>query len=184
MSKLLHFCFVSAGCLAAFPALADDATQAALHVNPGLWELVLTPKISGEMPVPQSVLDRLPPERRAKIQAALQAIMSKQIPRKYKECMTKEQLAKGFQIDKDEPSCKRTVVSNTASVMEVRETCASNGGTRSAHFRFEADGSDKMTGVVDIDVARGGKSMTLHNTIAGRWLGADCGAVKTIQAEH
>ena len=105
-------------------------------------------------------------------------------PRKFKECMTSQQLAKGFQVDKEEPSCNRTVVSNTATVMEVRETCSSNGGTRIGHYRFQASDSDNMTGVVNMQIKRGGRSMTINNTIKGQRLGADCGGVKTIQFEQ
>ena len=61
MSKNLHLTLVAVGGLAASPALADDATHAMLHVNPGLWEVVLTPQVSGEMPIPQSVLGKLLP---------------------------------------------------------------------------------------------------------------------------
>lgn len=185
MSKNLHLALVVAACSAASPVLAGDAPLSRLHVNPGLWEIVLTPQVSGEMPVPQSVFDKLPPERRAAFKAAMQTIIARQNePHEYKECMTSEQLAKGFQIGKAEPSCKRTIVSNAATVMEVREECSSNGGMRTGHYRFEATDSGNIMGVVKMQITRGGKSMTVNNTIKGHWLSADCGDVKTIQLEH
>src|ERR1700737_5419758 len=95
---------------------AGDLTKP--NIKPGLWEVATNPKTSGEMPIPEDQLAKMTPEQRARLEAAMKAHMTNGAkPRVYKECMTPEKIARGFDIDPhgDDSSCKRNVISSSAN---------------------------------------------------------------------
>src|SRR5882762_10203068 len=70
------------------------------NIKPGLWEVSIDPHVSGEMPIPEDQLAKMTPEQRARLEAAMKGHMAKGArPRVYKECMTPEKIARGFEID-------------------------------------------------------------------------------------
>jgi Protein of unknown function (DUF3617) len=167
------------------PAAAATTVHAAMamHVNPGLWEVTVTPKASGQLPVSDAELARIPADRRAKIMAAMQSIMNK--PHTMKECLTEEKLSKGFVVGRENASCTSNVISNTASLMEVQTTCtAAADGLRTMDLRFQSHGSGDVMGTTHMIMTRGAKTMTVDGTMTGHWLGSDCGSVKTVKMEN
>lgn len=162
---------------------ATTTVHAMIHVTPGLWEVISVPKASGDMPMSPEEMAQIPPAQRARIMATMRSVFS--TPRKMKECMTPEKLAQGFKVGPENDSCTSSVVSNTASGMEVRTTCsAGERGLQSADFKFHASGMTNVAGTTHMVFARGGRSMTVDSTITGRWLGADCGTVTDVEVEQ
>ncbi|MGH6664734.1 MAG: DUF3617 domain-containing protein, partial [Pseudolabrys sp.] len=99
----------------------------------------------------------------------------------YKQCVTAENLAHGFDLNekaKGVHQCKPTVVTSTGSVMEVREECAGREKV-SGTFHFEAASPETMNGTIDMTMSDGVHTMTVKRVMHGKWLGADCGGVKS-----
>jgi hypothetical protein len=160
-----------------FPGYAAAAT---LNLKTGLWEMTTTGQTSGAPPIPENILAQMTPERRAKFDAAMAANASRaSAPHVSKQCITEKSLQRGIKEDdsKDGRPCTQTVVSSSASVMDVRQECT--GQERmSGHFRFEAVSPEAMTGTIDMTVTNGARTMTIKRVMHGKWLGADCGNLK------
>jgi hypothetical protein len=161
--------------------LVEAAEIVKPNIKPGLWEVSNTPQVSGEMPIPEEQLAKLTPEQRARMEAAMKAAMaSGGKPHVYKECMTPEKIARGFDIDRhgDDTSCKRKVVSSSPNELTLHDEC--NDSTRKTvmDVHFEVKGGTQMTGRINVVTSANGKTMTVNSTVQGKWLGASCGSVK------
>jgi Protein of unknown function (DUF3617) len=156
------------------------------NIEPGLWEVATNPQVSGEMPIPAEQLAKMTPEQRARLEAAVKASLAKTTkPKVYKECMTQEKIARGFDMDRnaDQPSCKRKVVSSTANELTLHDECSRADGKSTSDVHFEIKGGTRMSGKINFVMSSGGKTMTVNSTVQGKWLGADCGSVKDAELE-
>ncbi len=164
-------------------ALATAAimyAQTPMNVKLGLWEVTVSTQRSGMPAMPQVDLSKVPPEQRARVEAMMkqqQGMMAGQ-PTVTKTCITKEKLEKEFyQPNQADDSCKRTLVSSTASLQDIKIECS--GKTKMAGtVRIEAVDNEHVTGKTHFDVDSEGHQMTVASTIAGKWVAADCGGVK------
>jgi hypothetical protein len=168
-------------CLGSATALIALLAQAADLVKPniklGLWEITTTTKMAG---LPEEMLARVPPERRAQMLAALQASAGK--PHVMKECMTQEKLAHGFKADEN-PSCTRQVLSSSASEVKVHDECTTEQGKRTVDGHFQMPDREHMTGSMHVVMTRGERTMNVDGTLEGKWLAASCGDVKDVEVE-
>ena len=156
------------------------ATAATLNLKPGLWEMTWSGQTSGAPPIPPDVLAQMPPERRAKLEAAMAANANRtSAPHANKQCITEKGLQRGLNVEenKTESSCQRTVVSNTASVMDMRQECTGQE-IMSGTSHFEAIGPEALTGAIDMTMTDGVRTTTVKRVMLGKWLGADCGNLK------
>ena len=160
---------------AALIAYAGDV-GVKLNVKLGLWEVTTSGK-TGD--IPEQMLAQIPPERRAQMIAAIKASANR--TRTYRQCMTAEKLAKGFDVQPTREGCQRTVVSNTSTDMTVREQCTGSEGAQNIEAHFHADSSQSVTGTVSAVITRGSQTMTVDNNMQSKWLGASCGDVKDVQ---
>ena len=79
---------------------ADTITP--LDVKLGQWESTMTSETTGLPPIPQELLDRLPPEQRAKMEERLKANASKGPKTTVnKSCLKKEDLDKALSFGSD-----------------------------------------------------------------------------------
>lgn len=172
-------CALAISAVAMSLAMAADTPQ--LKVKMGLWEISTQIQMSGAPAIPDDVLQKLPPEQRARMQAAL-AGMNK--PQLLKECMTPDRLKDGFKAsDRDEGACKRTIVTNTSSELVVKSECGDADNQRTATVHFTANSSESITGVIQAVAMRQGKAMNVNGTVNGKWIGSDCGSVKDVETE-
>jgi hypothetical protein len=164
-------------------ALASDIPQ--LNVKLGLWEIATHPQVSGALPITDEQLQKLPPEQRAKFEAAMQAALARGAqPRLFKECMTAEKRSRGFNAGSDQnKNCQTTLVTNTPSEFQSHRECVSEEGKQSFDVHFQVISSDHVTGTVNAIISHGAKTMTVNSTAEGKWLGADCGGVKDTELE-
>jgi hypothetical protein len=156
------------------------------NIKPGLWEVTSHPQMSGQMPIPEEQLAKLTPEQRARMEAAIKASMANSAkPRVYKECMTPEKIARGFDIDQqDKKSCTRKVISSSASEVTLHDECKQQDATSVSDVHFEVKGGTQMAGKINVVMtSTAGKTMTIKTTVDGKWLGADCGSVKDSEKE-
>ena len=100
-------------------------------------------------------------------------------PHVYKSCVTEKKLRQGF--DPSEHSsgerCKSTVLSSSASMMDVRVECVGErrGEHTSGHFHFVASSPLAMNGTIDMTMSDGARTMRVKRVMKGQWLSADCG---------
>ena len=157
-------------------ALAQTST---LDLKPGLWEITSTGSMTGAPPIPPEVLANMPPEKRAQVQAAMQAAMARAgEPQVARNCVTAEQLRRGLNFDeRPNPSCQRKIVTNSSSLLVVHEECA---GARPmvGDFRFTAIDRETMKGDINVVMGSGADTTTMQRNLQGKWLGSDCGDVK------
>jgi hypothetical protein len=183
-NKLTVIGALGAGLAAVMLAHAADVPQ--LNVKLGLWEIATHPQVSGNLPITDEQLAKLPPDQRAKFEAAMQAAIARGAqPRIFKECMTAEKRAHGFEAGSDpsKTNCQVTLVTNTSNEFESHRECVTDDGKQSTSVHFRVVSSDHVAGTVNALISHGGKTMTVNSTMEGKWLGADCGAVKDIELE-
>jgi hypothetical protein len=156
-----------------------------LNVKLGLWEIGTHPQVSGNLPIGDEQLQKMPPEQRAKFEAAMQAALARGAqPRLFKECMTPEKRSRGFNAGSDEgKDCKTTVLTNTASEFQAQRECSGEDRAQSTDVHFRVVSPDHVTGTVLMVMSRDGKTMTVNSTMEGKWLGSDCGSVKDVELE-
>lgn len=159
---------------------SGSAQTTNINVKTGLWESTVVTHTTGLPPIPDDQLQQMTPEQRQQFQAAMEAARARGAqPRTVKSCITKEKLERGLRFDSPRPNCKRTILNNTSTVMEVREDCTGEQGmttTMTAHY--EAKDPETVAGTFQLVVTRGGSMMTSDGTIDGKWVADDCGDVK------
>src|SRR6195256_976644 len=155
--------------------LLAHAAGPSLDVKTGLWEITSTGATTGAPPIPPEALAQMTPEQRAKMESAMQAAISRNNqPHVSKSCITQKQLEKAPNFaEQHDKSCKQTVVSRTASVIETRVECT-GPQKMSGTFRFQAVSREAIHGDVSMVMSDGNKTMTSKHAIQGKWLGADC----------
>lgn len=159
------------------PALASAAS---LNLKPGLWEVHSTVKRNGEPPIPATLLAKLTPEQRAKLEAALKARMAQQPAESVtKTCVTEEDLKKPIPLDPaaKNKACKSTLVKSSRTMQEVHIECA---GQQSVvgDWKFQAPDSKRMTGSMNMKISAGSNAMTVDGKFHGKWLQASCAGLK------
>jgi hypothetical protein len=164
----------------AFPlasALFCAATLAAqstpLNVKTGEWESTLTNETSGQLPVPQEMLDKMTPDQRAKMEAMMKA-RGMQGPRTTvtKNCVKKEDLDKPF--GNENKSCKQTILTSSATKQEIHIECNMGGGKQVGTLKFEAVDSSTVKGSMQMTDSNGGRTMNVNSTFSAKWLGPAC----------
>lgn len=155
--------------LSTLPVHADP-----LDVKLGLWEITGTTQVSG-MPMPESVLQSMPPEQRARMEAMFkkrQAQPSKSMTDK--TCLTQEELNRPFskQDDEMDKKCTQTVIVATRTVQEYKIQCVGSE-SRSGTMRLEALSRERIKSTMKMNTGRG----AVNNEMNGHWIAADCGKV-------
>ena len=166
------------GITAMSAGLGTLALAATLDVKTGLWEVTSEGQSSGMPPIPAEALARMTPQQRAQFEASMQQSMAQMNQRQVgRSCVTEKTLQRGMDFSEHQRAqCKRTVLTSTSSVMEVREECTGDQ-QMTGTFRFEAADRQTMHGTIDMTMTDGTHQMTMHRTMQGVWLGADCGSV-------
>ena len=166
---------VAAACL--LPAIALAADRPAVKL--GLWEISHDSQSTGQPAIPEEMLAKLPPEARARLEASQHSRDAG--GHSSKQCINQASLDHLFQDDERTKSCTHTIVSQTATSMEMHLECKNVGaGAASATgtFKWTLATPEAMRGSLDLTTTAGSHAMSHHVDIKGKWLGADCGDVK------
>src|SRR5262245_57582407 len=176
---LMSSSFVLIALLLAFATAAAQAGKPlALNVKLGLWEMTTSTQMSGMPPIGRPS-DKMTPEQKAQLDTAMKAAAEEAAkPQTLRTCLTKDKLEKSLFQDGSQ-SCKQTVVTNTATVVEVKIECADRTGqpATSGDFRFEALTPESVKGSGSMTMM-GPSKMSSKVTMTAKWLGASCGDVK------
>ncbi len=161
--------FICTLLLSTLPVHADP-----LDVKLGLWEITYTTQMSGSI-MPESVLKEMPPEQRARVEAAMKK-RQEQAPQSHttKSCLTQKDLNRAFekQEDSEDMKCTNTVLKATRTVQEYKIHCT--GSTPSSgESRIEALSRERIKGAFKMNLPSG----AVNNQITGHWLATDCGKV-------
>jgi hypothetical protein len=160
---------------ALFCATAWAADPTPLNVKTGQWESTITSETAGQLPIPQEMLDKLTPEQRAKMEAAMKA-RSAQGARTntYKSCLKKEDLDKPFGSDEQRKSCKQTFVTSSGTRQEIHMECEIGAGKQTGTLKLEALDSGTVKGSMQMVASNGGRSMNVNSSFSSKWLGPVC----------
>lgn len=145
---------------------------APLDIKPGLWEVSSKTDMSGST-IPAGVLEKLPPDRRAKMMAILKN--RKATTHTVQSCITKDELDRPLKAQDEEASCKSTVVTATSTKAEYKIQC-SGSEAHSGVMKIEALSRESIRGstIMQINSGKG----TVANEMSARWISANCGNVK------
>jgi len=166
--------------------LAGAAEPVKLNVKTGLWEVSVQTQFSGAPPFASEKLDKMPPEQRARIEAAMQASMANAAkPRLAKHCLTPEKLAQGLDVERggSDEACQQKIVKNTSSELQITKTCVTAEGNTVMDQHFTLSGSDQVAGTIHAVRTTNGQSSNINSTLQGKWLSTDCGSVKDFEME-
>ena len=165
--------FTLAAALSCAMAWAQGTTP--LNVKTGEWETTLSGESTGQLPIPQEMLDKLTPEQRARMEAAMKA-RGAQGPRTtvHKNCVRKEMLDKPFGDDEERKSCKQTIVTSSATRQEIHMECEKGGGKQSGTLKLEAVDSGSVKGTMQMTASSGARVMSMNYNLSAKWLGPAC----------
>lgn len=152
---------------------ATLAAQTPLNVKPGEWESTLTNETTGQLPIPQEMIDKMSPEQRAKMEAMMKARgMQGARTTVTKSCVKKEDLDKPF--GHENKSCKQSIVTSSATKQEIHMECEMGGGKQVGTLTFEAVDSSTVKGSMQMTASNGGRTMNMNSTFSAKWLGPAC----------
>lgn len=155
--------------LSTLPVHADP-----LDVKLGLWETTATTQMNG-MLMPESVLKEMPPEQRARLEAAMKKRQA-QGPQSHtdKTCLTQEKLSRPFdkQDDEKDEKCTHTTLTATRTVQEYKIQCTGSN-PHTGVMRIEALSRERVKSTIKMNSTHGAVNVEMN----GHWLAADCGKV-------
>lgn len=163
MATMVQRLAVGLAALAAFGAQAQE-----LKLKTGGWQT--TYKMQGQMQrLPESI-EKMPPEQRAKMEAAMQRAMAPK-ERVHKTCLTKDDLAQMARDPDGDGQCKYSNVKRSASLYEADMTCPEG---RKGHIRVEAQSSERVSGTVTQSLSGASGQGQHRMEFSGRWASASC----------
>ena len=147
--------------------------QTPLNVKTGEWESTITSDTSGQLPVPQEMIDKMTPEQRVRMEAMMKARgMQGARTTVTKHCVKKEDLDKPF--GNDNKACKPNIVSSSSTKQEIHMECEMGGGKQVGTLKFEAVDSGTVKGSMQMTASNGGRTMSVNSTFSAKWLGPAC----------
>jgi hypothetical protein len=165
--------------LALSPVVPAGAATVAepLHIKPGLWEIRLTVRSSGQPPMPPDVLAKLTAAERARIEAKAREREAAG-PRitVQRKCLDERELEQPLALTfgGEGQGCSQTVVSASRNAQEIRVDCGKGGGT----VRIEALDPENAQVVSDWTATDGTRTLKMTSAAALKWLGAACQPAK------
>jgi len=101
-----------------------------------------------------------------------------------KSCVTAKDLedAKNF-APANRPECKTTILKSTPTEIQAKVQCTGEGAANLTGS-YKSSAPTAFSGVLNGTVTAEGQSIPISNTVQGKWLGADCGSVKPMNAAN
>ena len=176
--------------IAAAAALLFSAGAAAQSMKPGLWEITQhmkssNPETQNAMAQMQQQMASMSPEQKK----MMQDMMAKQgmqmgaggpgAPggQTMRMCMTKEQAERNEVPQRD--GCTMTQQQRSGNTMKMAFKCTNPPSSGEGEYTFMSQEAYKMRMTVRTTVQ--GKQETMNMDGSGKWLSADCGAVKPVR---
>jgi hypothetical protein len=164
--------------------LATPLCATAQAMKPGLWEINSKMqgdgKLGQDMAKSQQRMADMPPEQRK----MMQEMMSKQGvaigsdgPGAFgtKVCMTKEMVDRN-EIPSQKDDCKQMASPRSGNTIKISFTCTNPPSSGEGRITFVSPEAYTMS--MTMNTEADGKSQKVNMDTAGKWLSADCGAIK------
>ena len=161
-------------------AIAPAQAQTVPPIKPGLWEIKSEREVDGKKaPDPTEQMKNLPPEGRAKIEAAMKEKgVGMGEGGMNRVCLSRESLDKGSWQGQNE-NCKTEFTGRSTSSWKWHSVCTkpesesdgealfanSENYTVKSHMKMKVQGQERMTTM----------------TIQAKWMGNNCGDIKPVQ---
>ncbi len=162
----------------AWPVAHAAAQTIKFNIDPGLWETTTSMNPEQVKAMMEQELSQLPADKRAQMEAMMEGISKNMAKtRKMKQCITAERIRDGFRLpEREQGSCTRTLLSNTATEMQMRMQC---GGAHPRTIDVHVQASDPRTvhGTAVMESTAGMHTTAMNSTFDGKWLGSDCGGI-------
>lgn len=163
-----------------------NAPAGAQALKPGLWENSFTMKSTSggmekAMAEMQAQMAKMPPEQRKMMEQmmAKQGVGMGPKGNTVKFCMTPEDAARQ-ELPAADGNCKQKITRRSGNTLAMSFTCTGNPpSTGEGEYTVVSDTAYSGKSVVNTTV--NGKPERMDMTVAGKWLAADCGAIKPIK---
>lgn len=171
-----------------FTTLLVCATAAsAQSIKPGLWEMQHkmggNPQMDQAMAQMQKQMAAMAPAQRKQMEAMMgQQGVTMPTPgggMAMKVCITPEMAARSELPSQSEGQCTSTVTSRSGNTLKMRFVCQNPPSSGEGTYTLSGDTAYTMKMVMT--TTRQGKPESMTMDGQGRWLSADCGAVKPVQ---
>jgi hypothetical protein len=163
----------------AFAAIGSGLISAqALNVKPGQWETTANGATPGAAAaLPPGLLDRLPPDQRAKLEAQMKAAGQARTNTST-SCVTQEDVAKGFPATVPQ-NCKYNLTVSTANQQKITVTCETDKAKTTGTIQIDAVDSENVKGSMQMATAVNGQTMNTNMTFTSKWVGPACSEKKS-----
>jgi len=166
------------------PVMADEAATAlkkavdASQIKPGLWEIQHRTVVNGqELPDMQEIMAKVPVAMQGQVKEMMAKSGAGMTEKGVSVCLTAEQIANGNFGMPSEGRCKISDVQHSGNKTSMKMHCEdpkSEGQTTVTQISPEQwESTTRMT------VEKQGQPHTINSEATGKWLKADCGALKS-----
>ena len=170
--------------LAATALAAASFAAGAQTLKPGLWEIsnkMNSPQMDQAMAEMQKQMASMPPEQRKQMEAMM-AQRGMSMPgaapgggMTVKMCMTKEQVERN-EVPMEKSDCTMSNQQKSGGTVKFAFSCPNPPSKGEGEFTMS--GSEAYSSRVKVTSTVQGKPETMTMEGSGKWLGADCGAIK------
>ncbi len=177
--------WLTAGLMVLTSVAQADTTQELMRsfvkdVKPGLWEVQQKTAIDGQkMPDMSKMLEKVPPEMRAQVEAMMsKKASSMAMGKPIQVCLTKEQLEKQTDPNNTQNRCQFSNIQRDGNVTHVNVQCnkpKAQGETTVTRLNSEA-----WTSVTKMTVEEQGSAHAVNSEANAHWVSADCSAIKQV----
>ena len=159
-----------------FSLIAISASAQVAPIKPGLWQIQMSRETNGQKsPDLSERLKKMPPARRAQIEAAMKQRGIDASGNTIKVCQTREMLDSSKFVN-PLPDCKTTYSSRTNSSWKSHTSCSKSHLESDNEITFS--GSESYSVKTTSTLQSAGQTKTTHMTRRGKWLSEDCGDIK------
>jgi hypothetical protein len=174
-----HKLFLCVLACSALPVMTGFSQQAKFNVKTGLWEQTVVTRSAGAPPMSADMKAQMTPEQQQKMADATAASNAKGAqPQTTRVCMSQDKMDRGFAEEADRPGCKQTVITNTPTVLEVRQECSNPTGKVVITLHYKALNPETVTGKTHFEMIHGAHTIVSDGTIQSKWVSDSCGDVK------
>ena len=173
---------------AALAAVFVSFGASAQTLKPGLWEITHNTKASGgesekANAMMQQKMASMTPEQRKMVEEMMAKQGMKmgaggQGGRTMQICMTKDMVERN-EMPSQRGDCKTTQQTRSGNTMKWSFTCANPPSSGEGQYTFAS--SEAYTMKMTVKSSVNGKPETMNMDGSGKWLSADCGAVKPMR---
>ncbi len=158
----------------------------AQQIKPGLWENTITmksasPETEAALARMQQQLASMPPEQRQQMETMMASrgvTLGAGKVLTARHCVSAEQAARG-ELQTADSRCQQTDRSRSGNTVRFKFVCqagAQGGGSGEGEYTLVSDTEHR--GKMLVNAQRKGKTEQMQMETTGKWLGAECGALK------